>query len=238
MTAATAGLCAVALAARPSPPWLIGVWCVSGASGGFCAGLGFAFIVRQLRLASLPQFGPTARTTAAAMTAGESRARPHGSPLSNRSPAMAEFTDTFTVAHDFASDGNGADRDWIYASADLGWTAGLILVMALDASQRLSSDFHYLLAAGVPIVAAVIVGFWAHHVARRSTPRFGPLRTALAMLAGLGAGIALVQAWVGLADLLCWLVALVVAVHLAVSLTSLVNLAAWAKPVGWCEKSA
>ncbi|MCS7015942.1 MAG: hypothetical protein RMJ19_05905 [Gemmatales bacterium] len=54
LTASTALVCAAAVAARPSTELVILAWLIVGAIGGFCAGLGFSWLVGEIRTATLP----------------------------------------------------------------------------------------------------------------------------------------------------------------------------------------
>ncbi|MCS7167654.1 MAG: hypothetical protein RMI91_01360 [Gemmatales bacterium] len=183
LTASTAVVCAVAVAARPCSGLVILTWLAVGALGGFCAGLGFAWLVRQIRAATRP-----------------------GLSLDNQA-----FLPTDT------------EWDFIYAGADFGWTVGLATTIVLDVNRWLTTDDHYLLGAGIPIIGAALGGFWASR-RRAQFWRLNAVAVALALLTGLLSGVILVQSWAGLQDIFAWLVAGVVGIHLAVSLALLSNL--------------
>ncbi|GBD36471.1 hypothetical protein HRbin36_01596 [bacterium HR36] len=249
LTASTALLCAAALAARDSPPYLVLVWLVAGGGGGFCTGLGFAFLVRQLRPAGASRFSSapvldSAPTTPinATVAASDTLAG-----LSAPGASVSQASSAAGVRKCAATGGeNPETRDLIYAGASLGWTLGLAAVAVLDAWRYLATDWSYLVAAGLPIAAAAIMAIATARCTRQAlspceqnhckgfvpaetnwwpmVSPIRPVRAAIAILMGMIAGTLVVQAWVGLEDVLRCLVALVVAVHLAVGLTMLLHL--------------
>lgn len=117
-----------------------------------------------------------------------------------------------------------SDWDLRYAQADLGWTLGMVAVIVLDVQRWLVEDWHYLLAGTVPLFAAILFAWWAWWRRRYQASVIRPARTAMVLLAGFLLGTVTVSTWVGLSGVMCWMVALVVSVHLAVSFAVLANL--------------
>lgn len=230
LTAATGLLCALSLALRGNHPAAVLVWLAVGSFGGFSGGLGFAWLLSQLRDTNARQAaaaeppGQRSACTLSYFSPPEARGAPEDvvSPAPPQMPAGPDgHTEEYLwTEHDRLAPHEGICWEALAAWADSGWTFGVAAVVTLDLAGMLVSDEASIWSALVPVLTACFGLAWGFRQLR-GRKYFTPRRTGLALLCGLLGGLCLTAAWVGLGDLLRGTLAVVVGVHLAVTLAVL-----------------
>jgi len=230
LTAATGLVCALSLALRGNHPAAVLVWLAVGSFGGFCGGVGFAWLMSQLRNTGTRQAAATespGQRSASALpyfNLAEAHVAPEEvvSPAPPRIPTgpdvhTREYPET---QHAALAPHESICWDLLAAWADAGWTFGMAAVVTLDLAGMLASDDASIWSALVPVLTACAGLAWGVRQVR-GRKYFAPRRIGLALLCGLMGGLCLIAAWVGLGDLLRGTLAVVVGVHLAVTLAVL-----------------